>query len=252
MPKFAWQVASLDFIEGLPQSHGFDCILVVVDKFSKYSHFVPLKHPFTALQVAMAFMDNVFKLHGFPEALILDRDRIFTSQIWQQLFKLTHTELRMSTSYHPQSDGQTERVSQCLEAYLRCFVHACPKQWKQWLTLAEFWYNTSYHTSLKATPFGILYGRQPGHQGIDIVDSCAIPDLQVWLKERGIMVKLMQQQLLRAQQRQKLQADKHRSERTFAIGTPFISSCSPSFRPLLQPGQIISSLFATLDHIQFC
>jgi transposase InsO family protein len=142
--------------------------------------------------VAMAYMDHVFKLHGFPEALISDRDRIFTSQLWQQLFKLTRIELRMSTSYHPQSYGQTERVNHCLEAYLRCFVHACPKQWKQWLTLAEFWYNTSYHTSLKATPFEILYGQQPRHMGIDIVDSCAIPDLEVWLTERGIMVKLLQ------------------------------------------------------------
>ena len=97
-------------------------------------------------------------------------------------------------------------------------MHACPKQWKQWLTLVEFWYNTSYHTSLQATPFEILYGQQPQHLGIDIVDSCAIPDLQIWLKERGIMVKLLQQRLLRAQQRQKLQANKHRSERTFEVG----------------------------------
>jgi hypothetical protein len=129
-----------------------------VDKFSKYAHFVPLKHPFTALQVALAYMDNVFKLHGFPEALISDRDRVFTSQVWQQLFKFTKTELRMSTSYHPQTDGQTERVNQCLEAYLSCFVHSCPTQWKQWLAVAEFWYNTNFHTSLNATPFEVLYG----------------------------------------------------------------------------------------------
>ena len=70
VPDYAWQVLSLDFIEGLPKSNHFDCILVVVDKFSKYAHFIPLKHPFTALQVALAYMDNVFKLRGFPEALI--------------------------------------------------------------------------------------------------------------------------------------------------------------------------------------
>lgn len=99
---------------------------MVVDKFSKYAHFIPLKHPFTNLQVALAYMDIVFKLHGFPEALISDRDKVFTSQVWQQLFKLTKTELKMSTSYHLQTDGRTERVNQCLEAYLRCFVHACP------------------------------------------------------------------------------------------------------------------------------
>lgn len=169
-----------------------------------------MRHPFTAFQVALAFMDNVFKLHGLPEAIISDKDRIFTSSVWQELFKMTKTQLRMSTAYHPQTDGQTERVNQCLESYLRCFVHACPRQWKQWLTLAEFWYNTSFHTSLNTTPFEVLYGQKPRHLGIDMVQSYAVPDLKVWLKERGIMVKLLQQQLIRAQQCQKLQADKHR------------------------------------------
>jgi hypothetical protein len=138
VPKFAWQVINLDFIEGLPSSQHFNCILVVVDKFSKFAHFVPLKHQFTAYQIAMAFMDNIFKLHGLPEAIISDRDHIFTSSLWQELFKLTQTKLKMSTSYHPQTDGQTERVNQCLEGYLRCFVHACPTHWKKWLSLAEF------------------------------------------------------------------------------------------------------------------
>jgi hypothetical protein len=193
VPGYAWQVVSLDFIEGLPMSHNFNSILVVVDKFSKYAHFIPLKHPFTAFQVVMAYVDNVFKLHGFPEALVSDRDRIVTSQVWQHLFKLTKTELRMSTFYHPQSDGQTERVNQCLEAYLRCFVHACPNQWKQWLSLAKFWYNSCYHTSLNATPFEILYGQHPRHLGIDVVESCTIPDLEIWLKQRGVMVQLIQQ-----------------------------------------------------------
>jgi hypothetical protein len=101
VPEYAWKVVSLDFIEGLPKFNHFDCILVVVDKFSKYAHFIALKHPFTAFQVAMAYVDNVFKLHGFPEALISDKDKVFNSNVWQQLFKLTKTELRMSTSYHP-------------------------------------------------------------------------------------------------------------------------------------------------------
>jgi len=130
VPEFAWQVVSLDFIEGLPKSKHYNCILVVVDKFSKYSHFIALTHPFTAIQVAIQFMDHVFKLHGMPQAMVSDRDKIFTIAVWQELFKLTGTELHMSTSYHPQTDGQTERVNQCLEAYLRCFVHACPTKWK--------------------------------------------------------------------------------------------------------------------------
>lgn len=112
-------VVTLDFIEGFPKSNHYNCVLVVVDKFSRYAHFIPLSHPFTAFQVALAYMNNAFNLHGLPAAMISDRDRIFTSNIWQTLFKLVGTDLRMSTAYHPQTDGQTERVTQCLENYLR-------------------------------------------------------------------------------------------------------------------------------------
>lgn len=151
VPAAAWQVISMNFIEGLPTSDKYNCIMVVVNKFSKYNHFVPLRHPFTALKVATQFMDQVIKLHGFPQAIITDRDRLFTSAFWKELFKLAGVDLRMTTAYHPQSDGQTERVNQCLETYLRCFIQACPTKWKKWLSLAEYWYNTSYHSSLKNT-----------------------------------------------------------------------------------------------------
>lgn len=136
VPEGAWQVVSLDFIEGLPKSHGFNCILVVVDKFSKYAHFIPLSHPFTAASVAQEFMTHVYKLHDLPRIIISDRDRIFTSQLWEFLFTKSGTKLHKSSAYHPQTDGQTERVNQCLETYLRCFVHAVPSKWFYWLYLA--------------------------------------------------------------------------------------------------------------------
>lgn len=138
IPKRPWAVISLDFIEGLPRSGGYNVILVVVDKYSKYAHFVPLKHLYTAFSVATTFMQHIFCLHGLPLAIIADRDRIFTSALSQELFKLSKAELRLSSSYHPQTDGQTERVNQCLETYLRCSVHSCPKNWYKWLFLAEY------------------------------------------------------------------------------------------------------------------
>lgn len=128
VPDQAWSTVILDFIEGLPKSGKWDVILVVVDKFSKYGHFISLSHPYTAVQVAQAYFSNIYKLHGLPRAIISDRDRIFTSNFWQQLFSLTDTQLMMSSAYHPQTDGQTERLNQCLEGFLRCTVHSCPKE----------------------------------------------------------------------------------------------------------------------------
>jgi hypothetical protein len=131
-----------------------------MDKFTKYAHFVPMSHPYTALPVAQLYFNNIYKLHGLPEAIISDRDRVFTSALWQELFRLSDTKLLMS-SYHPQTDGQTERLNQCLEAFLRCSVHSCPKQWSKWLSVAEFWYNTSHQTAIGLTPFQALYGHSP-------------------------------------------------------------------------------------------
>lgn len=148
----------MDFVEGLPTSGNANCILVVVDSFTKYGHFIPLKHPFTASGVAKSFLDNIYKLHGLPSVIITDRDRIFTSKFWQELFKLADVTLHMTSAYHPQSDGQTERLNQTMETFLRCFVNACPTKWLQWLPLAEFWYNTSSHSAIGRTPFSALYG----------------------------------------------------------------------------------------------
>jgi hypothetical protein len=101
VPSQAWHTISLDFIEGLPKSKSYDTILVVIDKFSKYAHFIPLSHLYTTLSVAQLFLNHVYKLHGLPIMIILDRDRIFTSTLWKELFWLTDTTLNMSSSYHP-------------------------------------------------------------------------------------------------------------------------------------------------------
>ena len=105
VPDSAWQMVSLDFVEGLPRSGSYNSILVVVDKFSKFAHFIPLRHPFTPLSVAKAYLDNVYKLHGLRLSLVSNRDRVFTSKLWQELFSLAGVQLRMSSSYHPQTDG---------------------------------------------------------------------------------------------------------------------------------------------------
>jgi transposase InsO family protein len=134
----AWQLITMDFVEGLPTSGGFNCILVVVDTFTKYAHFPGLKHPFTAASVAKLFMNQVYRLHGTPQTIVSDRDKIFVSKLWKVLFRLADVSLNMSTAYHPHTDGQSERVNQCLETFLRCFVHTCPSSWSQWIALAKY------------------------------------------------------------------------------------------------------------------
>jgi hypothetical protein len=218
VPDQAWHVVSLDFIDGLPKSAGYTSILVVVDKLTKYNHFLPLSHPYTASQVAQLYLDHVFKLHGMPEALISDRDSIFTSRLWQALFHLSRTEMRMSTAYHPQTDGQTECVNQCLETYLRCFISSCPTKWSKWISLAEFWYNTLYHTAIKMAPFMALYGHAPRYLGITDASVPAVTDLSDWLREQSLVTALLRQHLHRANNRMKQFADCKRSERSFSIG----------------------------------
>ena len=161
IPSEVWVDVSMDFITGLPKSAGKEVILVVVDRLSKYAHFIALKHPFTAFEVAQAYLDHVFKLHGWPRSIVSDRDAIFLSNFWQALFSLQGTEFHMSSSYHPQTDGQTEIVNKCLENYLRCMTGDAPSEWSQWLPLAEWWYNTHFHTVIQLTPYEVVYSQPP-------------------------------------------------------------------------------------------
>lgn len=191
---------------------------MVIDKLTKYAYFICLSHPYTANTVAQAFLNHIYKLHGLPSVIISDRDRIFTSSFWQELFKLSDTTLNMSSSYHPQTDGQTERLNQCLKTFLRCLVQSCRKQWSQWIPLAEFWYNSTSHSAHGITPFEALYGHPPKHFGIATDQASTVPDLDTWLQARQSMLQHIQQNLTRAQNRMKVQADKNRHERTFQVG----------------------------------
>lgn len=151
----------MDFITGLPKSFGFTVIMVVIDRLTKYAHFVAMKTDYSSKSVAEAFMTNIVKLHGIPKSIVSDRDKVFTSSFWQQLFKLQGTTLAMSTTYHPQSDGQSEALNKCVEMYLRCFTFDNPKGWFKMLPLAEYWYNSAYQNSAGMTPFRAVYGREP-------------------------------------------------------------------------------------------
>ena len=140
----------------------------------------------------------------------------------------------MSSSYHPQTDGQTERVNQSLEAFLRCFAQAYPHRWAQWLSLAEYWYNTNWHSALNKSPFEVLYNHPPRHFGLT-EDVCVVPELQKWLDERTTVTAVLRQQLLRVQQKMKSTADKKRIFREFDVGDQVFLKLQPYIQTSVAP-----------------
>ncbi|GJU48942.1 putative mitochondrial protein [Tanacetum coccineum] len=183
-----WTDISMDFIEGLPSSHGKTVILVIIDRLSKYGHFIPLSHPFKVVQIAQVFLDTVYKLHGLPKTITSDRDKIFISTFWKELFKKLGISLQLSTAYHPQTDGQTEVVNRCLECYLRCMTSEQPKEWTP-LT----------HVSYMA-----------GDSHVEVVDRTLVA--------REAVIDALQFHLDRAQQRMKVFVDRKRSGKSFEVG----------------------------------
>ena len=217
----------MDFITNLPNSNGYTVILVVVDRLSKYAHFTPMKADYTAKTVAEAFFHNVVKLHGMPKSIVSDRDKVFTSSFWQYLFKLQGTTLAMSSAYHPQSDGQTEAVNKVLEMFLRCYTYEHPKLWYKALTWAELWYNSSYHTSSRMSPFEVVYGRPPPAIIKYEVNSANPPQVQGMLHDRDQILQQLKINLDKARNRKKNQADKHRVDKEFQEGDLVLVKLQP-------------------------
>jgi len=208
----------MDFITNLPSSHGYSTIMVIVDRLSKFGHFIALKAEFNSKLVANVFINNAAKIHGFPKSIVSDRDRVFINSFWQQLFKAQGTTLAMSSSYHPQSDGQTKILNKTLEMYLRCFVFDNPKLWYPMLAWAQYWYNSSYHHSLGMSPFKVVFGREPPA----IVPYQVHPkdpiSLQETLVNRDNLLQKLKGNLARAHNYMKMQAYKKRRDFQLEVG----------------------------------
>lgn len=227
VPLQIWSDISMDFIDGLPPSQGKTVLLVVVDRFSKYAHLLPLSHPYTAVSVARLFFDNIFKLHGLPETIVTDRDVTFTSSFWRELFRLSGSKLCFTSAYHPQSDGQTEVVNRTIEMYLRCFTSDRPRRWFQWLPWVEYCYNTSYHSSLKTTPFEVVYGRPPPSMLSYCPGLAKLEAVDQELRTRDLIVKDLRDRLLHAQNSMKVAYDTKHRHVEFKIGDMVLLKLHP-------------------------
>lgn len=217
----------------------------MVDRLTKYAHFIGVAHPYSANDIAMLFMEHVFKLHGMPEDIVSDRDLIFTSKLWRELFSMSGVALSTSTAYHPQSDGQTEVVNRCLETYLRCFCSDSQKDWYSYLAAAEWWYNTTFHSSIQTTPYEALYG-QPSLLHLPYMEGdSAIEEVDKSLLTREFKYQLLQYHLQRAQQRMNGQANKHRNDRQFKEGDWVYLKIQP-YKQVTLSGTHFSKLYMPL------
>jgi hypothetical protein len=158
IPKWKWEVVTMDFITKIPITNKqHDSIMVVVDKLIKAAHFILVKLTHKAVNIVDVYMREIARLHGIPKTIVSDRDPNFTSKFWKGLFNGFGTYLNFSTAYHPESNGQTERVNQVIEDMLRMYVMDKPSKWEYYLHLVEFTYNNGYQ---KMSPFESLYGKK--------------------------------------------------------------------------------------------
>jgi len=161
IPEKPWAHISADFITKLLLAQGYNSILVVVDRLTKMVYFIPTTEKTLAEGLARLFRDNMWKLYGLPESIILDRGPQFVAGIIQELNRMLEIESKLSMVFHSQIDGQTERVNQELEQYLRMFINYRQEQWPDWLGMAEFAYNNKVYSSTKTLPFKANYGQNP-------------------------------------------------------------------------------------------
>ncbi|KAI2655102.1 Transposon Tf2-9 polyprotein [Labeo rohita] len=161
IPKRPWTHISIDFVSGLPESQGKNTILTIVDRFSKAVHLVALSGLPTAKTTAELILEHVVRLHGFPQDIVSDRGPQFTAKFWQAFCRLVGTTSSLSSGFHPQTNGQTERANQQLERFLRCFASEHQRSWASYLVWAELSNNLHTSTATGLSPFEVCYGFQP-------------------------------------------------------------------------------------------
>ena len=229
IPEWKWEHITMDFVVGLPRSpRGNDAIWVVVDRLTKCAHFISMKTKNSAPDLVPLYIREVVRLHGVPKSIISDRDPKFVSNFWQRLQNALGTKHTLSTAFHPQTDGQSERTIQTLEDMLRACVLSWKGTWEDHLALVEFAYNNSYQASIKMAPYEALYGRRC----ISPICWETLGERSLvgphWVQETSKKVQQIRQNLLAAQSRQKSYADIRRRDLEFAVGDLVLLRVSPT------------------------
>nr|GEX62915.1 putative nucleotidyltransferase, ribonuclease H [Tanacetum cinerariifolium] len=248
IPVWKWDEISMDFVTGLPRTQRrHDAIWVVVDRLTKFAHFLPIHKDYFVSKLAETFQQEIVRFHGTPSAIVSDRDPRFMSRFWKGLQKAWGTRLKFSTAFHPQTDDQTERTIQTLEDMLRSCALEWIGNWDDYICLVEFAYNNSWHASIKCAPFEMLYGRK-----------CRAPICWDQVEERVIegpemievtneKVAVAKEKLKEARTRQKSYADNHCRSIEFQPGDRVFLKVSPARgvrRFVVACSQRVSRLFA--------
>jgi hypothetical protein len=219
LPVWKWERITMDFITKLPKTtSGCDAIWVIFDRLTKSAHFLPISEDDSIEKLARLYVKEIISRHCVPVSIISDRDSRFTSALWRSLQTALGTRLDMSTAYHPQTDGQSERTIQTLEDMLHACIIDFGKGWEKYLPLAEFSYNNSYHTRIKAAPFEALYGRKCRSPiGWDEVgdNQLTCPELILETTEKVTQIR---DRLQAARDRQKSYTDQRRKPLEFQVG----------------------------------
>src|SRR5688572_23084825 len=228
IPTWKWEDINMDFVTGLPRVRGgYDSIWVIVDRLTKSAHFIPIKTSYQAEELAKIYLKEIICLHGTPKSIISDRGTQFTSHYWKSFQKALGTKVKLSTAFHPRTDGLAKRTIQTLEDMLRACVIDYKGSWDDHLPLIEFAYNNSYHSSIGMAPFEALYGRR-----------CRSPIGWYELGEATIIgqdliydalekVKCIRSRMKEAQDRQRSYQDNRRRDLEFEVGDLVYLKVSP-------------------------
>nr|GEV31047.1 putative reverse transcriptase domain-containing protein [Tanacetum cinerariifolium] len=226
--EWKWEKITIDLVIKLPKSSsGYDAIWVIVDRLTKSAHFLPIREDYKTEKLARIYINEIVARHGVPVSIILDRDGRFPSHLWQALQKVLGTKLNMSTAYHPETDGQSERTIQTLKDMLRVCIMDFRGSWDTHLLLVELFYNNSYHKSIKCAPFEALYGRKCRSPVIlaEVGESQLIePEIVQETTEKIIQIK---ERLKTARSHQKNYADKRRKPLEFKVRDRVLLKVSP-------------------------